>query len=262
MAGILGLIDLQQIRQNLGFSQFNIPSPEEVDAIKRKQFGAAPLEQTVMPSEVALKEHRSRALGGGGVTSMFYRKEGYSVGDLAFDLILSEDHAFESNLSTHPVEDKADITDHIQQMLQGGRLKGLVSNHSIHATTLTRSNARTANSLGAGRAGTAWEICRWIWENREPVTIVTSLDTYPNVGIKQMTTHRDSETGDCLEIEVTFQQMRRVSLKVMKAQAVVGPKNMTSAINQQVAPTVDQGKVVGQEVIMDLGEAHLSGVVK
>lgn len=263
MAGILGVIDLQQIRQNLGLAgNVHIPSSAEIDKIRREKFGAPPLPQTVLPDPSAMDNAITQAKQGKTVTSLFYRKEGYSVGDLTFDLILDEDHAFSSTVSTHPVESGADITDHIQKQLQMGSLKGLISNHSINNRGINRTNVREANSLGAGRAGAAWQVCRWIYENQEPVTVVTCLDTYPDVAIKDMKTRRDAETGDALVIEVTFQQMRRVSLKILKAQAVVAPKDMKTSINRQTAVTQSQGKVVGSEVVMDLGETRITGVVR
>lgn len=263
MAGILGVIDLQQIRQNLGLAgNVHIPSPEEVAQIRREKFGAPPLLQTVLPDQSAIDAASASARRGKTITSLFYRKDGYSVGDLTFDLILDEDHAFSSTVSSHPVESGADITDHIQKQLRVGSLRGLISNHSIRNPGINRTNVREANSLGAGRAGAAWQVCRRIYENQEPVTIVTCLDTYPDVAVKDMKTRRDAETGDALVIEVTFQQMRRVALKVLKAQAVVAPKDMKTPINRQTAVTQSQGRVVGSEVVMDLGETRIVGVVK
>lgn len=262
MAGILGVVDLQQIRQSLGLTNVHIPSKAEIDEIRRKQFGSAPLPQTQMPDQGALQEAASKARQGSQLTSLFYRKDGYSVGDLTLDLILDEDHAFTSKVSAHPVEIGADITDHIQKQLQAGKLKGLVSNHSINTPGITRSNVRQPGSLGAGRAGAAWEVCRWIWERGEPVTIVTCLDTYRDVAVTNMTTRRDPETGDALVIEFTFQQIRRVALKAKRSEVVVRPKDMTADLDKQVSPNQAQGQVVGKEVVMDLGETTLTGVAQ
>ena len=263
MAGILGFIDLQQIRQSLGLSGVHVPSRAEVEQIRRERFSGPPTTQSAMPDQGAI----AKAVTASKTVpmSMFYRKSGYSVGDLVFDLVLSEDHAFTSTVSAHPVETGADITDHIQKQLQAGKLKGLISNHSIRAGagSLDRiDRGAWAGAAGAGRAGAAWEVCRKIWETQQPVTIVTGLDTYKDVAIKNITTSRDAETGDALEIEVSFQQIRRVSLKVIRAQAVVAPKNMNSPINRQVAVTQVQGKVLGAEVVMDLGETRITGVVR
>jgi hypothetical protein len=77
-----------------------------------------------------------------------------------------------------------------------------------------------------------------------------------------MTTRRDPETGDALVIEFTFQQIRRVTLKTRRAEAAVRPKDMTLDISKQVSPNQAQGQVVGKEVVMDLGETTLTGVVQ
>lgn len=263
MAGILGFIDIQQIRQSLGLSGVHVPSQAEVEQIRREHFSGPPTAQTAMPDQGAI----ARAVTASKTVpmSMFYRKSGYSVGDLVFDLMLSEDHAFTSTVSAHPVETGADITDHIQKQLQAGKLKGLISNHSIKSNVGAPDRidrGAWAGAAGAGRAGAAWEVCRKIWETQEPVSIVTCLDTYRDVAIKDISTRRDAETGDALEIEVSFQQIRRVSLKVTRAQAVVAPKDMKSSINRQVAVTQVQGKVLGTEVVMDLGESRIVGVVR
>ncbi len=262
MAGILGVVDLQQIRQRLGFSRFTIPTQAEIDSIRKRYFGSAPLVQDLMPTADQIRVAKEQVQASKTSFSVFYRKEGYTVGDLQFDLILSEDHALTSKVSSHPVEGNSDITDHIQNQLRVGKLRGLVTNHPIQEFPKDRKSATIPDPSAQGRAGIAWEICKGIWTKRQIVTVVTCLEIYPDVAITDMSTKRDSETGEALEIEVSFQQVRRISTKTLKIGASVAPKDMSTSINRQVAVTQDQGRTVGQEVVMDLGEAHISGVAK
>lgn len=258
-----GLIDLQQIRQNLGLSSFHVPSKAEVEDIRKRHFQVPPIKPSKMPTLQDLNAAGHRANAAASTMSMFYKSGGYSVGDLVFDLVLDEDHAFSSTISTHPVEGNTDIADHIQKQLRVGKLKGLISNHSIrHTEKIDRTNTTRSGAYGAGRAGAAWEICRTIWESQAAVQLVTSLDVYNSVGIKDFTTTRDPSTGEALEISVTFQEIRKVGLQKLRASAVVGPKDTKTPISRQTSVTVDQGRAVGETVTMDLGEMNLTGVVK
>jgi len=65
--------------------------------------------------------------------SLFFRgSQVYGIdskaGAINFDLIVSESHSFDSDVSTHSVEDGSEISDHIQNIAQDGSFTGIMSN--------------------------------------------------------------------------------------------------------------------------------------
>lgn len=63
--------------------------------------------------------------------SLFYRTEGYFVGDIPFDLEISENHTIEASVTEHPVEDGSIVSDHVRVLPRKGSIVGLVTNHPL-----------------------------------------------------------------------------------------------------------------------------------
>lgn len=183
--------------------------------------------------------------------SLFYQRfdKPYAVGDITLDLILSESHALSSTVSEHPVEGGAIISDHIQQNLRIGKLVGLVSNFSLRGGGDGKKN----------RAADAWTLFKNLWARRELVTIVTVLELYENVAVTNISTERSSSTGDALQFDVTFQQVRQPKLQEVTLSATVQPPAMDTPERQQASLKVRNGRVTGKDAVMDLGELKIVG---
>ena len=65
--------------------------------------------------------------------SLFYREDGWSVGEISLDLILTEGHSLNAAVTQHPVQDGSTISDHITILPRNGTLRALVSNFSLAA---------------------------------------------------------------------------------------------------------------------------------
>lgn len=94
---------------------------------------------------------------------------GLEVG-IAFDATISEDYRDGVQLTRHPVEDGADISDHIQTLPKEVTLEGIISN-----TPLVESQRFP------DRADTKYQQLRNLLESRQQVTIVTGLRLYRNM---------------------------------------------------------------------------------
>lgn len=172
--------------------------------------------------------------------SLFYdagRK--YSVGELQLHLILEEQHAIDATVTEHPVQDGSVISDHISVALREGSLRGLVSNHAIALSTSDGKRREWATN----HALAAWNMLRDIAERKELVTVVTVLETYRDVAITHVGTMKDGSTGDALEFDVRFKQVRRVRLTEDVITASVSPESMDSDIDRVVAADIDSGYV-------------------
>ena len=187
--------------------------------------------------------------------SLFYRGEGWSVGEISLDLILTETHSLNAAVTQHPVQDGSTISDHITILPRSGTMRVLVSNFSLAAAA--ESKAETWQEVYAqgeaaqknlpNRAADTWEKLKDLEKRRELVKVVTSLEVYEDVALTRVETIRDGETGDALEIDIDYEQVTKVKLKETKVTAQVQPRDMKSTINQKSAVQVNSGQKVGTE---------------
>ena len=187
--------------------------------------------------------------------SLFYRADGWSVGEISLDLILTETHSLNAVVTQHPVQDGSTISDHITILPRSGTMRVLVSNFSL---STAKGDARAdwdeiydqgeaAQKSLPNRAEEAWKKLKDLVKKRELVKVVTSLEVYEDVVITRVETTRDGDTGDALEIDIDYEQVTKVKLKETKVTAQVQPRDMKSTINQKSAVQVNSGQKVGTE---------------
>jgi hypothetical protein len=217
--------------------------------------------QTVM-GEQSLPKH----------VCLFYPKEGYKVGSVELDLILDEDHSKSAQVTENPLQDGRAISDGIFLELQEGSLTGLVTNHSVklaeeRAKQLDLQDSETLmaeaeNYQLENRAKKAWIDLKAVMDAKQPVTIVTSLEVYDNVAITNISTERNGDSGDALEIKVSFRQILTVALKEDKVTAQVQPKDMDSDINRKSALGVNVGQKVAKNISKSTMNELYLGVIR
>ena len=217
--------------------------------------------QTVM-GEQSLPQH----------VCLFYPKEGYKVGSVELDLILDEDHSKSAQVTENPLQDGRAISDGIFLELQEGSLTGLVTNHSVkiaeeRAKQLELQDSETLmaeakNYKLENRAKQAWVDMKAVMDAKQPVTIVTSLEVYDNVAITNISTERNGDSGDALEIKVSFRQILTVSLMEHEVTAQVQPKDMDSDINRKSALGVNVGQKVAKNISKSTMNELYLGVIR
>ena len=217
--------------------------------------------QTVM-GEQSLPQH----------VCLFYPKEGYKVGSVELDLILDEDHSKSEQVTENPLQDGRAISDGIFLELQEGSLTGLVTNHSVklaeeRAKQLDLQDSETLMSEAENyqlenRAKQAWIDLKAVMDAKQPVTIVTSLEVYDNVAITNISTERNGDSGDALEIKVSFRQILTVSLMEHEVTAQVQPKDMDSDINRKSALGVNVGQKVAKNISKSTMNELYLGVIR
>lgn len=168
--------------------------------------------------------------------SLFFKgNRVYGVGNISFDLVLSETHNFNSKITTHRIEDGSEIADHIQNELENGTLNGLISNFSLNAGPIVTN-----------RAQDVFEALVSLWNEKQPVTITTVLRVYEDVVISSMPFMRDASQGDSLPISVSFRQIKIVTLQEVTLELSVKVNDLKTDVNKQVADEVDVGETSTQ----------------
>lgn len=164
-----------------------------------------------------------------------------------FDVITQETHTLTNDITEHPVESGANVTDHVRSQLDTIALEVFVSNAPISPESrfefgLDDGNVAPLDLQPAAGAGTSldkrlngrsaivlqfdqpinfvaqtYNVLRFMKETAELVTVVTRLWDYDNMVIKDVTVPRTSAEGDGAKMTVTFKQVRLVETKLVTA---------------------------------------------
>ncbi len=148
-----------------------------------------------------------------------------SIDDVIIDVIISEEHSYENDVTSHPVESGSDVTDNVINKPLKISLDCLIS-----ATPLRKSGVivqgeatRTANPTQAARA-------RLIAINvaREPITVNDSQGSFPNMVLEKLMFTQTSKIGDALAFKASFKELKIIEnertiiqVAIPRAQAVV-----------------------------------------
>ena len=122
--------------------------------------------------------------------------------------------------------------------------------------------AEAENYQLENRAKQAWVDLKAVMDAKQPVTIVTSLEVYDNVAITNISTERNGDSGDALEIKVSFRQILTVLLMEHEVTAQVQPKDMDSDINRKSALGVNVGQKVAKNISKSTMNELYLGVIR
>ena len=165
---------------------------------------------------------------------LFRNNRTYGVGVITFDLILTESHNFSNSVTQFNVEDGSLITDHIRNELFTGTVSGLITNFSLFQ-----------NGFFSNRAQEAFDAINVLWKERTLVDIVTVMKAYKNVSITNITMSRDSDSGEELIVDFSFQEVNVVTLQEVIIEATIKLPNMNTDQNRQSSPNLNVGKQQG-----------------
>lgn len=137
-----------------------------------------------------------------------------TIGGYTVDAALSEDHNFDCEVTSFPVERGANITDHIRQLPKSVTIEGIVSDTPIGRAGVVRSGVAALQEEGLIEAvpfsSEALDTLLAIQAKGEPVTITTSLKVYENMALEKLSVPRDASTGAALRFTATFTEIRIV----------------------------------------------------
>lgn len=136
------------------------------------------------------------------------------------DVAVSEDHSFEADVTEHPVEIGADVSDHVRARPVTVTIEGIVSDTPIGGIADRRGDRLadvgviTVSASAAGPGPLQFkpsdDMLAWfdaMRERREPVEIRTSLRTYENMMLRSLSIPRSATNGDALRFTATFVQI-------------------------------------------------------
>lgn len=162
------------------------------------------------------------------------------IDGFTIDVAKVEQHSFENEVTSFPVEKGADVTDHVRARPISVSIDGVVSNTPI--------GSRSEEGEGDGKlpVDDALAHLRSLRERREPVTIETNLGRYEDMILQSLYTPQDATTGLALRFSAVFVQLALVSterttirVKIPAAKAKVNLGQKTSPEVAALKPTFD-----------------------
>lgn len=126
------------------------------------------------------------------------------VAGFEIDAVPDEQHEYSAEVTEHPVERGADVTDHVRLKTPRVTLRGIVSDTPIGGIAARRLPGSTPSR-------DAYAHLLGVFNARQPVTVITELATYTNMSLQNLRVPRDPETGAALGFEAVFVQIEIVT---------------------------------------------------
>lgn len=140
-------------------------------------------------------------------------KREYTINSVLLDAVISELHSASSVVTSVPIEDGADINDHIALDPINVQIQGFISDSPLDFDLASFDRVQNAFD----------ELFR-LWKNKELVTVVTGFKIYENMAITRLDVPRDNSTFNSLKFsidltEITKLPLQNVSINTDKFQA-------------------------------------------
>lgn len=130
-----------------------------------------------------------------------------SFGRFVFDAVFSTEHNLSITATQHPVQTGSSVSDHA------------FTNPTEVSIEVGMSDAM--QGVGADHSVNAFQQLKAIMMRKEPLTVITRLDTYKNMLITSISAPDNYETMHGLKAQVYFQQIEIVSVATVKVQQLV-----------------------------------------
>jgi len=144
------------------------------------------------------------------LTELIFQVSKMSVGAVEFDCSVSETHVDEAEITDHPVEGGADMTDHIRKKPNSIELNGIITNTPIAImASLSVGSPVTTDFLPfvMDRVEAGYAELRRAMEAGERLDVVTSLRSYENMAIQSLTVTRDVNNGNVLNCKISLREI-------------------------------------------------------
>jgi hypothetical protein len=160
-----------------------------------------------------------------------------SIGGFQIDAFINERYSFSNSVTDIPMEDGSHASDHVVENALEIQISGFIGRVEFTAWEgpMSGPSASQAKDPKERIKAAYFELLR-LKSERQPVDLVTGLDTYPNMVITSFDIDRNASTGMDLPFEMTFKQIRVIKSETT---AINVKPNLPSA--DQVAGTADMG---------------------
>ena len=125
------------------------------------------------------------------------------IGTLQLDALISEQTSLSNGVTQYAVEEGAPVSDHISSEAEKLTIEGVVTGASVSLFGVH----------GRSKMIEAKEALRVINEQRQPITVVTGLDVYPDFAMESCDISRNADDGEKLHISISLTKIRKAKTR-------------------------------------------------
>ena len=125
------------------------------------------------------------------------------IGAVRLDALISEQTSLANGVTQYAVEEGAPVSDHISTEAEKLTIEGVVTGASVSLF----------GTHGRSKMIEAKEALRVINEQRQPITIVTGLDVYPDFAMESCDISRNADDGEQLRISISLTKIRKAKTR-------------------------------------------------
>jgi hypothetical protein len=166
-----------------------------------------------------------------------------SLGDITIDAVLRIKHGVRAQVSAYPLEEGAEISDHVRDLPQNLELVGIITPTvqsmigQLTGDTVGGLGGVAALLSGGNRDAEGWLALKALIRRRKRLEIVTRYDTYYLLPV-ELLADEDAGFGKALQFTMRFVEVELGSVKSLDQIAVelrdsVGGKSGTDSFGQQ-----------------------------
>ena len=172
---------------------------------------------------------------------------------------MDENHQRNATVSQFEVEDGVVVADHVKLDPISLSMTGFISDApvgllGIRGLSVSNAINSFAGALGGGDDSDppngefrspreAWEYLNQVWRERNPISVVSSLQIYRNMIITTLSAPRNASVGKSLEFNISLTEVR-----ILEAQSGTFPAfKVKRGAKKRAASSVSKGKETTQE---------------
>lgn len=152
---------------------------------------------------------------------------------LEFDACISEVHTGNASTTDHPVEQGANLTDHIQRTPEELQLTGIISDTPIVFLASVRAEPSIPGGDPRSRAQDAYGFIKNIKDSGLLCQVTTTLRDYANMAIVSFSVPRDKDRGRSVELSIGLREVLIATTEQVEA---------PSPVNNSRKKKTNQGK--------------------
>lgn len=122
------------------------------------------------------------------------------------DAIIEETHNRSSQVTQHPVQQSTPVSDHIIRDPETVTMSCQISDYQQNIGTFQRLS-RFFSFLRPSQQ--AFEYLNFLWQQKQLITVVSSLKVYRDMAISEIEFKRSFETSNVLRFDITLQKIVR-----------------------------------------------------
>lgn len=171
-------------------------------------------------------------------------KDGYQLGDIQIDTVTEEAHESTVTATSQPVEFGVEPTDHVYANPHTVNIQGVVSDiapgafFDVGLIGLAAKFTKGLTGAEQSRSQLTWSKLVEMQQKGEPIDLVTTLRTYPNMIIVSLSTSQNKDTASEIRFSASLRERKIIKSELFSGSLIgnLSPKKPTSEIAKNIDP--------------------------